>query len=97
MPAPTVPSCAIAACCWSGWPCSRGHRCSTSALEPLLADRPGSGLQVPPHVVTEPQVLQRFADLDLVEGQVELHTFVNHFTDLDHLLLWNASSFFGNF
>jgi ubiquinone/menaquinone biosynthesis C-methylase UbiE len=66
-------------------------------LEPLLADRPGSGLLVPPHVVTEPQVRQWFADLDLVEEQVELHTFVDHFTDLDHLLLWNASSFFGNF
>jgi len=66
-------------------------------LEPLLSDRPGSGLLVPPHVVTEPQVRQWFADLDLVEGQLELVTFVDHFSDLDHLLLWNASSFFGNF
>lgn len=66
-------------------------------LQPLLENQPGSGLLAPPHRMHEQQIRQLFSNLGVVDVQIAHYTFVDHFSDLDHLLAWNTSSFFGHF
>jgi arsenite methyltransferase len=52
---------------------------------------------VPPHRVNETELLKLLVETGFEQIQITAVSFNDQFEDLDHLLRWNQSSYFGNF